>query len=221
LPAIFGAALVIGVSYVVARLLAGAVSKLLNGVGFDTVLGKLGVSNEQIAERNPSDLVGGLVMVAVLYFAAVEAAKLLGFTTVVALGSSFAVLAGHVLLGVGIFGLALYLGRIAADAIESSDMAQRRVLGITARVAVVVLGSAMALRQMGIADEIIELAFGLSLGGAAIAGALAFGLGGRDAAAKALEQMRDRLSREEEHRGGGINPMAAGATAAPDREAEK
>jgi hypothetical protein len=223
MPAIFGAALVVSVAYVVGRVVSVAVSKLLNGIGFDKVLTKIGVSEDQeIAERSPSDLVGGLVLVSVLYFGALEAAKLLGFTALVALGSSFAVLAGHVLLGLAIFGLALYLGRIAAEAIHSSDMVQKRVLGIAARVAVVVLGSAMALRQMGIADEIIELAFGLTLGGAAIAVALAFGLGGREVASKALEEMRDRLKSEAEaNRAGGGIPMAASATASPEFEADK
>ena len=47
----------------------------------------------------------------------------------------------------------------------------------------------MALRQMGIADDIINLAFGLSLGAIALAAALAFGLGGRETAARELEGM--------------------------------
>jgi hypothetical protein len=44
---------------------------------------------------------------------------------------------------------------------------------------------------MGLADEIVMLAFGLILGSAAIACALAFGLGGRDAAARVLERWTD------------------------------
>jgi hypothetical protein len=41
---------------------------------------------------------------------------------------------------------------------------------------------------MGLADQIVMMAFGLILGSAAIATALAFGLGGRDAAARILER---------------------------------
>jgi len=44
---------------------------------------------------------------------------------------------------------------------------------------------------MGLADQIVMLAFGLILGSAAIAAALAFGLGGRDAAARILERWSD------------------------------
>jgi hypothetical protein len=46
----------------------------------------------------------------------------------------------------------------------------------------------MALRQMGLANEIINLAFGLLLGAFAVAIALAFGLGGREIAAQEIKK---------------------------------
>ena len=51
-----------------------------------------------------------------------------------------------------------------------------------ARVAILGLVLAMGLKSMGLADNIVNMAFGFSIGSAAIAFALAFGLGGRDAA---------------------------------------
>jgi hypothetical protein len=54
------------------------------------------------------------------------------------------------------------------------------------RYAVIALAVAMGLRFMGLANEIVNLAFGLILGSAAIACALAFGLGGREAASRML-----------------------------------
>ena len=57
---------------------------------------------------------------------------------------------------------------------------------IVARISIVILSGAIALRQMGLANEIIELAFGILLGSVAVAAALAFGLGGRDIAATQL-----------------------------------
>ena len=196
-PATFGAALVLGIAYAAGRLLSGVVSKLLNGIGFDKVLTKIGFAREEIGERTPSDLVGGLVMIAVIYFAALESARLLNFTAVVALGSDFALLAGHVLLGLAIFGLGLYLGKLASDAVQKSDIAQAATLAIVTRVAVLGLAGGMALRQMGFANEIVELAFGLLVGAVAVACALAFGLGGREAAARALEDARARLQKRE------------------------
>ena len=45
----------------------------------------------------------------------------------------------------------------------------------------------MGLQQMGLAQEIVNLAFGITLGAIAIAGAIAFGIGGRDAAKKLVD----------------------------------
>jgi len=67
------------------------------------------------------------------------------------------------------------------------------VLAQAARVAILVFVGAMALQQMGVATDIVVLAFGLVLGAIAVAVALAFGLGGRDVAA---EQIRQWLKRE-------------------------
>jgi len=55
----------------------------------------------------------------------------------------------------------------------------------------------MALREMGFAEEIVNLAFGLLLGAVAVAAALAFGIGGRDEAASQLKTWRRSLDEDE------------------------
>ena len=45
----------------------------------------------------------------------------------------------------------------------------------------------MGLRAMGLADDIVNLAFGLTLGAIAVAFALSFGLGGREAAGEHMQ----------------------------------
>ena len=67
---------------------------------------------------------------------------------------------------------------------------------MVARVVILALAGAMALRQTGLADDIVNLAFGLTLGAAAVAFALAFGLGGRDIAARTLEDWRASNAKE-------------------------
>jgi hypothetical protein len=53
------------------------------------------------------------------------------------------------------------------------------------------LFTAIGLTFMGLADQIVMMAFGLILGSAAVACAIAFGLGGRDTAARVLERWAD------------------------------
>lgn len=193
IPAIFGAALVILLSYVIGRVIAELVTRTLSAVGFDNFLGKLGLGSqagaapEAAPTRKPSTIVGQLILVAILLFAAIEAAGLMGFTALQALLSSFIVLGGHILLGLVVFGVGLYLANLAASVIRESNVTNAPFLASAARVAVLVLAGAMALRQMGLANEIINLAFGLIVGAIAVAVALAFGLGARDAAGREVE----------------------------------
>ncbi|HYY58994.1 MAG TPA: hypothetical protein VE842_16820, partial [Pyrinomonadaceae bacterium] len=76
------------------------------------------------------------------------------------------------------------------------------LLATAARVAILVLAGAMALRQIGVANEIINLAFGLLLGAVAVAVALAFGLGGRETAARIVEEWRQSMKSR-----GAISPL--------------
>ena len=70
------------------------------------------------------------------------------------------------------------------------------MLSQIARVAIIAFSGAMALQQIGVAPNIVNLAFGLLLGSIAVAAALAFGLGGREVAAEQwrswMEELRDR-----------------------------
>ena len=68
--------------------------------------------------------------------------------------------------------------------------------GTVARIAILGVVIAMGLRAMGIANEIVQLAFGLSFGAVAIAVALSFGLGGREAAGKTMEHWLARWRRD-------------------------
>jgi hypothetical protein len=122
-----------------------------------------------------------------MLFAAIEASRLLGFVLLADLVSEFTAFAGQVVLGLIIFAIGLYLANLAAKTVQASGAAQAGWLAMAARVSILVLAGAMALRQMGLANEIINLAFGLLLGAIAVAMALAFGLGGREAAAREVE----------------------------------
>ncbi|MFQ5962398.1 MAG: mechanosensitive ion channel [Candidatus Methylomirabilales bacterium] len=187
IPAIFAAGLLVGLAYVVGRVVSGLITNLLRGVGFDTLLARVGLAPETTEERRmPSAIVGYLVMVTVMLFATIEAFRLIGFETVGDLVAQFMVFAGHVLLGLVIFAIGLYLAHVASKTVLASGVAQAALLAMAARVSIIILAGAMALRQMGLANEIINLTFGLLLGAVAVAIAIAFGLGGRDIAARQL-----------------------------------
>jgi hypothetical protein len=118
------------------------------------------------------------------------------FDALAGIVSQFTLFAGDVLLGVVILAIGLYLAGLAAEAIQSSGTNQAALLSTVARAAIIILAAAMALRQAGLAEDIINLAFGLVLGAAAVAAALAFGLGGRELAGQQLGKWLGRSSSE-------------------------
>ena len=198
IPNIFAAAVVLAISFVVGRLVAGLVSSLLAGIGFNSLPARLGLGRAATAAtRPPSDVVGSLVLVAVMLFAAIEAARLLGFVALANLMAGFIVLGGQIVLGLIVFAIGLYLANLAAGIVASSGVSQAGLLALVTRVAIMVLAGAMALNQMGLAEEIVNLSFGLVLGAVAVAAALAFGLGGREAAGRQLEQWVQRVKSDQ------------------------
>jgi hypothetical protein len=199
LPSIFAAGLVVIVSYFIGRAVAELVTNLLSSAGFDNVLVKLGLTEEgaDTERRPPSNIGGDIVMIAIMLFAFVEAASLLGFGNLALLTTELMELGGHILLGLAIIALGLYLGKAAAGVIERSQIKRSDLLAVLARLAILILAGAMGLRQMGIANEIIVTAFSLTLGALAVAFALAFGLGGRDEAADQLKEWRRKLDKRD------------------------
>ena len=104
-------------------------------------------------------------------------------------------IAGQVLVGVLIFGIGVYIANLAFRLIKSSNSGSSNMLAQAARISILAFVGAMALGQMGVAPNIVNLAFGLLLGAIAIAIAIAFGLGGRDVAGKQLEEWRNELKK--------------------------
>ncbi len=194
-PLIFGAAVLLGIAFLVGRVVAGLVSNILSGVGFDELLAKMGLRTGTDAEANtPSQVASYLVLVAIMLVAAIEAAGLLGFAALADLVTEFFAFGSRVLLALVIFGVGLYLGNLAHRTIPRGEGRWSGLYASAARVAIVVLATAMALQQTGVAQEIVTLAFSLILGAIAVAAAIAFGIGAKDAAAREVNRWFERPS---------------------------
>ena len=194
LPALFGAALLLVIVYVAARIVSQLVRNVLTEVGFNSVLARIGLGREpQAGQHTPAEVVGYLVLAAAMLFAVIEAAQLLKFTMLANLMTGFLVASFKVVVGLVILGIGLWLANLAATAVNATQVPERRLLAIAARVALLVLVVAIALRQAGIAADIITLAFGIPLAAIGLAVAIAFGLGAREAAGREVERWIDHL----------------------------
>jgi hypothetical protein len=192
-PNIVAAALILGVTYYVAKFAAGLLARLLAAIGFDSLPERLGLANVFSGGMQPSRLVAVLVLIIAMLFATAEAANRLEFTQVRDLVALFIKFGGNVLLGAVILIIGSWLANVAHDAMKRANSTHSGGLASIARIAILGLVIAMGLRAMGIADDIVNLAFMLTFGAVAVAFALSFGLGGREAAGKQMEYWLSKL----------------------------
>jgi hypothetical protein len=199
IPNLIGAALIVIIAYAVARLLMTLVTDLLRGVGFDSLPDRLGLS--WAGTRTPSQWIGYLLFIVIMIYAASAAVELLGSTFLVETLDTFTAFFWRVILAAIIFGIGLYLARLAYDVILSTGTNYASLLARLGRIAVIVFAGALALREIGVANEIINLAFGITLGAIGVALALAlglgFGLGSREIAGREVNRFLTSIRGDE------------------------
>ncbi|HVF36313.1 MAG TPA: mechanosensitive ion channel [Sphingomicrobium sp.] len=184
IPRVLAALVWLAIAFLIGRWVKTLIETVLPSLGFDRSVHALGIMP---ASTSPSRVVGAIAMTAILLGAAIEAARQLGGDSVAALLFQITELGGKVIFGTVIIVVGLFLARILAGLVGSST-GEAGYAQTIVKYAIVALFTAIGLTFMGLANEIVILAFGLILGSAAVATALAFGLGGRDAAARMLDQ---------------------------------
>ena len=195
-PHLIAAGLILVVTWLVASFASKLLASLLATLGFDTLPARIGMAHA--FEGTPaSTAIGRVALFFAMLFASVEAAGQLGFSQVSDIVTTFIRFGGDILLGSAILVIGFWLANVAHDAIDRASGASTKGLARIGRYAILSLVIAMGLRAMGIADDIVNLAFGLTLGAVAVAVALAFGLGGREAAGKMAEYWLSQWLRKE------------------------
>lgn len=194
LPNIFMAVAILFVTFYVVRMVANIVKGLLENTQINQTPAKVGLQ-ETMGDKRISDLVAYAIIFFAMLFAAIAAADLLGFEPISAIITMFIAFGANIILGAIILFIGFWLANIIAGVVERSEQGSQFLANIV-RVLIMGLVLAMGLKAMGIADSIVNLAFGLTLGAVAVAFALSFGLGGQEAAARFLRKMQDKMDRE-------------------------
>ncbi|MFX0537086.1 mechanosensitive ion channel [Ornithinimicrobium sp. Y1847] len=180
IPNIIVAALLLGLGVFIAKFVAQLLEGTLRGFGTDKSVAELGIMPEG---QSASSLLARIAQIAIILFFGVMATRMLNFPEITNFLEEVLALGGRVLFG----------GAIIAAGVIIAGLLRRTIGTGTAGTiiywATIALFVAMGLSFMGIADSIINLAFGAVVVGGALAAALAFGLGGRDAAARALAKV--------------------------------
>ncbi|TXH71799.1 MAG: hypothetical protein E6Q83_00865 [Thiothrix sp.] len=192
IPNVIGAGLILIVTYFVAKFAIAILEDVLVGMNVDALPQKLGLASYFNATRTPTKLIGSVIMFFAMLTAATAAVNTLRIETISIIFAKVLEFGGGILVGSVILIIGYLLSTVAYNKLQEYGSAS---LANIARIAILGLVLAMGLRAMGLADNIVNMAFGFTLGAVAVAVALAFGLGGRDAAAKIAERWADRIGK--------------------------
>jgi hypothetical protein len=187
IPRVLAAALWIPIAFIAGKFLKTIIEAILPPTGFDDAVRSTGVLP---ATAFPSRIVANIAMIAIILAASIEAARQLGGDQIAIFLAQVTALGGKVIFGTLIIVVGIFLARIIANLVGSGT-GEGGFAQTIVRYAIIALFTAIGLTFMGLADQIVMMAFGLILGSAAVACAIAFGLGGRDAAARILERWSD------------------------------
>ena len=193
LPSIFAASIIIILAIVIGKIIQTLLAQILMGLGFDRLLERLTVKG--VGQKTPSQVVGIIAFIYIIFLAVMEAAEVLNFQMISNLSSQFIAFAFKVILAVVILGAGILIGDWVKRLTQGAAK-ERPFLANLAKVAIVVFALAIAVQNLGIANEIVTLAFGLLLGSIAIAAAIAFGIGSRDIAGREVDAWVKKLKGE-------------------------
>lgn len=200
LPSLIGALIIFVVGLIVAAVLERIVERLVYYLKIDTLLRKLGL--EQVMNRANMKLDAGHFLGKLVYWFftvafLLAASDILGFFTLSNFLRDVLTYVPNVLVAVLILLAALVLANflrgLVRASVMSANMHHAKGLGSVAWWVVVIFGFLTALVQLGVAVSIINTLITGLIAMMALAGGLAFGLGGKEYAAEMLKAVKDEI----------------------------
>ncbi len=200
-PALFGALVILFAGYLVAKVLEKGTARLLRRLRFNQLLERGGVL--QAVERsgshlNPARVIANLLFWVVMFAVLLVAAGAIGLDSLANVFTELMSYIPSVIAAIVIIILGIVLGGFVGGLIMASagGLYGGPWLARTGRGGVIVLAVFMSLQELGIATDIVTMAFGILFGAVALALSLAFGLGNRDLAAEITREWYERYRAE-------------------------
>jgi hypothetical protein len=203
LPNLLGFLVILVIGYIIARVVKGILTKLLQKVGLDKALhsGQTGQYVEKVSPgASPSKLVGSIAFWFLFLGAislAVSALKIPALTTFVSAIYSYL---PNVIAAVIIFVVAGAIAGAVAGLVTKTmgDTPTGKLIASIVPLLIMAIATFMILNQLQIAPAIVTITYAVVLGSLGLGMALAFGLGGRDTAAQLVSGAYDK---GQEHKG--------------------
>lgn len=192
IPKIFVASFILIIFVLGGRFVSGLVKDLLNSMNLNSIFKKMQL-NSITGSTNVVKLIGNIVYFFILVFGISTAVEKLEFVQLTSILETVTQYAGQILFGLVILAIGNWIASIAYKNMAKKENA---FLASIVRMAIIAIFLAIGLSTMGIADNIINLAFGLTLGTIALTIVLSFGLGGREAAGKQMEKILNKFNKK-------------------------
>jgi len=213
IPSILGALLILLLGWIITGALAGALARGLRAVRVNTAADRAGVTGILQRAKVRSDAAGVIAGVVKWYLRlivilmAADAVKLTAVSTIVNQVLAFI---PNLLVAVLILAAFSWLASLARNLVTAAlqpTMANAKTIGVLAYGATFGFGVIAAATQIGVATTLIDIMFVGIVGALALAFGLAFGLGGREEAARMWGNMRGAVG----------NVVTEGAAATSDK----
>ena len=192
IPNILYAIAILAVFYFIGRYVVSVVVELLKNVGTDKLADHMEI-DAVMGSKSISDIIGKILFFFLMFAGIISAADKLQLGELSDILNNLMAVSGKIMFGLVIMMFGNFISIQASKMVSGKDRGYVRSI---ARYAILIIFMAMALHTMGIAPSIVNLAFGLTLGAIAVAAALAFGLGGREAAGKHLDHILSKWRNE-------------------------
>lgn len=181
------------------------VERVLRVIGLDRFCDHLGVSAALLrggVKTDPSRIVGRSAYWIVFIVASMAALGALDVTPINQFAKSLLAYVPHLFTALIILLAGYFLSNFVSQAVliaaVNAGLPPARLIAACSRWGVQIVAAAMALEQLGIAQNIVVVGFGITLGGVLLAAAIAFGLGAKDLAKDFLERRLSDRPRERE-----------------------
>jgi small-conductance mechanosensitive channel len=188
LPALIGALLILLIGFIIAKVLQGITTTVLQSMGFEGWMEQGGIKqffDRSQTNQTPLSILGKLIFWLVFFIAITMAVDTLGISAISEVLAQFIAYIPQIIAAILILVLATLLANFVAGIVRGATGSN--VAGSVAQYGIIVFAAFAALTQLGIAPELIAPTFLILLGSVALAAAIAFGLGGQGVAQQLVE----------------------------------
>ncbi|WP_010522455.1 mechanosensitive ion channel [Aquimarina agarivorans] len=195
LPKILASFIIIALFVIGGKYLTDFVGDLLKSLGIDNLAEKLQLSSVIGKDQSVAKIVSGLLYFFIVFFGIITGVEILELSQLNDILRTILDLSGQILFGLLILIIGNFIATLFYNILSKSE--NNTFIASIARGAIIALFLAISLRTMGIANSIVELAFGLVLGAVAVAVALSYGLGGREAAGEHMKEILAKFRKKD------------------------